>query len=69
MYKTLSLFSGAATPNEEGRQIINSEIHNPQCPLKEDICEKHFYSPRNDCFPFAKKSCLSLFTEYSRHYV
>lgn len=48
MYKTLSLFSGAATPNEEGRQIINSEIHNPHCPLKEDICEKPFYSPRND---------------------
>lgn len=62
MYKTLSLFSGAATSNEEGRQIINSEIHNPHCPLIEDICEKHFYSPRNDYVSPSQKKLL--FTTY-----
>lgn len=33
---------GGTAPREEGRQIINSEIHNSQYPLKEDLFEKIF---------------------------
>ena len=39
MCKMLYLPSGATTLGGDRRQIINSDIHNPQLHLKEDLCD------------------------------
>lgn len=50
--------SGATTLGGEGRPIINSDIHNPQCHLREDLCENSPKAPEMVMFLLSKISYL-----------